>query len=165
MLIALTGFMGSGKSTVGRSLADMLGCPFLELDAMVEKAAGRSITAIFAEGGESAFRSLEAAALKKALSKYSQSDAVLACGGGTDLSALKGATCIWLRAGVDELAERLSSETASRPLLKDAEDLRGRISELLTAREATYEAAADVILDTDGHSPEEIAQEIIITAL
>ena len=171
MLITLTGFMGSGKTTVGKVLADFLGCPFYDLDALVVKKAGRSIPEIFADGGEAAFRTLEAKVLRQAVEKYAESTAILSLGGGTlgtpasaRLVAEK-TTCIYLRASVDTLAARLAPEAAGRPLLRGAPDLRERIAALLAGREDVYASTAHVTVDTDGLSPEQIADEIVISCL
>ena len=171
MLITLTGFMGSGKTTVGEVLADFLGCPFYDLDALVVKKAGRSIPEIFADGGEAAFRTLEAKVLRQAVEKYAESTAILSLGGGTlgtpasaRLVAEK-TTCIYLRASVDTLAARLAPEAAGRPLLRGAPDLRDRIAALLAGREDVYASTAHVTVDTDGLSPEQIADEIVISCL
>ena len=171
MLITLTGFMGSGKTTVGEVLADFLGCPFYDLDALVVKKAGRSIPEIFADGGEAAFRTLEAKVLRQAVEKYAESTAILSLGGGTlgtpasaRLVAEK-TTCIYLRASVDTLAARLAPEAAGRPLLRGAPDLRERIASLLAGREDVYASTAHVTVDTDGLSPEQIADEIVISCL
>ena len=86
MMITLTGFMGSGKTTVGKVLADFLGCPFMDLDDLVVKKAGKSIPDIFAQDGEPAFRQLEAQVLRKTVEKYAESTAVLALGGGAILA-------------------------------------------------------------------------------
>ncbi len=165
MLIALTGFMGSGKSTVGRLVADALGCPFLDLDQVVEKKAGRSIPEIFADDGEEAFRRQEKQALEATVKKYAESTAILALGGGT--VTLPGAPellqektlCIYLQATWETLLSRLEGHTGGRPLA-DA-----RMAERLHAREPLYQKAAHVILDTDGHSAQEVADEIIIGCL
>lgn len=171
MLITLTGFMGSGKTTVGIVLADFLGCPFFDLDALIVKKAGRSIPEIFADGGEAAFRTLEAKVLRQAVEKYAESTAILSLGGGTlgtpasaRLVAEK-TTCIYLRASVDTLAARLAPEAAGRPLLRGAPDLRDRIAALLAGREDVYASTAHVTVDTDGLSPEQIADEIVISCL
>lgn len=171
MLITLTGFMGSGKTTVGKVLADFLGCPFFDLDALIVKKAGRSIPEIFADGGEAAFRTLEAKVLLQAVEKYAESTAILSLGGGTlgtpasaRLVAEK-TTCIYLRASVDTLAARLAPEAAGRPLLRGAPDLRERIAALLAGREDVYASIAHVTVDTDGLSPEQIADEIVISCL
>lgn len=164
MIISLTGFMGSGKTTVGRIVADALGCPFFDLDDIVVKNAGKDIPAIFAEDGEQAFRALEADCLKAFVKKYSNSTVVMALGGGTlgnaaSAKLVKDSTiCIYLQASVETLKERLGN-TTGRPLAS------GNWEPLLERRLAAYESAASVILDTDGLSPEEVADEIIIDCL
>ena len=165
MMIALTGFMGSGKTTVGKALADFLGCPFMDLDDLVVKKAGKSIPDIFAQDGEPAFRQLEAQVLRKTVDKYAESTAVLALGGGAVLAPASAAllhektVCIYLRATLDTLLARLEGETAGRPLA-DAS-----LADRLASHEPIYEETAHVIIDTDGLSPDEVADEIIISAL
>ena len=165
MMITLTGFMGSGKTTVGKVLADFLGCPFMDLDDLVVKKAGKSIPDIFAQDGEPAFRELEAQILRKTVAKYAESTAVLALGGGAVLAPASAAllrektVCIYLRATLDTLLARLEGETAGRPLA-DAS-----LADRLASREPIYEETAHVIIDTDGLSPDEVADEIIISAL
>lgn len=165
MMITLTGFMGSGKTTVGRVLADALGCPFLDLDDLIVKKAGKTIPEIFAQDGEPAFRQLEARLLRQTVEKYAESTVVLALGGGavtTPASATllhEKTVCIYLRATLETLLQRLSGETAGRPLADDA--MAGR----LVAREPLYEETAHVIIDTDGLAPDEVADEIIISSL
>ena len=165
MMITLTGFMGSGKTTVGKVLADFLGCPFMDLDDLVVKKAGKSIPDIFAQDGEPAFREIEAQVLRKTVAKYVESTAVLALGGGAVLAPASAAllhektVCIYLRATLGTLLERLAGETAGRPLA-DAS-----FADRLASREPIYEETAHVIVDTDGLSPDEVADEIIISAL
>ena len=165
MMITLTGFMGSGKTTVGKVLADFLGCPFFDLDDLVVKKAGKSIPDVFAQDGEPAFRQLEARVLRQMVDKYAENTVVLALGGGAVLAPASAAllqektVCIYLRATLETLLARLEGETAGRPLA-DA-DLAARLS----ARTPVYEQTAHVVIDTDGLSPEEIADEIIISAL
>ena len=144
MMITLTGFMGSGKTTVGKVLADFLGCPFMDLDDLVVKKAGKSIPDIFAQDGEPAFRQLEAQVLRKTVEKYALHEKTV---------------CIYLRATLDTLLARLEGETAGRPLA-DAS-----LADRLASREPIYEETAHVIIDTDGLSPDEVADEIIISAL
>ena len=165
MLITLTGFMGSGKTSVGRIVADALGCPFMDLDELVEKQAHKSVAELFATEGEAAFRTLEAAVLKKTVNKYAESTLVLALGGGT-LGNPESARlvhdktlCIYLQASVDTLRSHLADTADTRPLLK------GDWPTLLESRLPVYESTAAVVLDTDGLSPEEIADEIIIDCL
>ena len=165
MMITLTGFMGSGKTTVGKVLADFLGCPFMDLDDLVVKKAGKSIPDIFAQDGEPAFRQLEARLLRQTVEKYAENTAVLALGGGAVTTPASAAllhektVCIYLRATLDTLLERLAGETAGRPLADEA--MAARLAE----REPLYEETAHVIVDTDGLAPDEVADEIIISAL
>ena len=165
MMITLTGFMGSGKTTVGKVLADFLGCPFLDLDDLVVKKAGKSIPEIFEQDGEPAFRELEARLLSQTVGKYAESPAVLALGGGAILAPASAAllrektVCIYLRATLDTLLARLAGETAGRPLADNA------LADRLAAREPLYEETAHVTIDTDGLSPDEVADEIIISCL
>ena len=165
MMITLTGFMGSGKSTVGARVADALGCLFLDLDDLVVKKAGKSIPDIFAQDGEAAFRALEARVLRQTVEKYAESTMVLALGGGavtTPASASllhEKTVCIYLRATLDTLRQRLEGETAGRPLADEA--MAARLAE----RAPRYEKTAHVVIDTDGLTPDEVADEIIISAL
>ena len=165
MMITLTGFMGSGKTTVGKVLADFLGCPFMDLDDLVVKKAGKSIPDIFAQDGEPAFRQLEARLLRQTVEKYAENTAVLALGGGAVTTPASAAllhektVCIYLRATLDTLLERLAGETAGRPLADEA--MAARLAE----REPLYEETAHVIVDTDGLAPDQVADEIIISAL
>lgn len=164
-MITLTGFMGSGKTTVGKVLADFLGCPFMDLDDLIVKKAGKSIPEIFAEDGEPAFRQLEARLLRQTVEKYTENTVVLALGGGAVTAPASAAllrektVCIYLRATLETLLQRLEGETAGRPLA-DAS-----LADRLAAREPLYEQTAHVIIDTDGLSPDEVADEIIISSL
>ena len=165
MLIALTGFMASGKTTVGRLLAESLGCPFLDLDEVIVKKTGRSIPAIFASDGEAGFRKLEKQALEQTVGKYAESTAVLALGGGT--VTVPGAirilqektTCIYLQASQECIQERLATQPGGRPLA-DA-----HLAQRFAEREPLYAQAAHVTVDTDGLTPEQITDEIIIDCL
>jgi len=165
MLIALTGFMGSGKTSVGRLVADALGCPFLDLDEIIVKKAGRSIPEIFQADGEKGFRRLEKDALEKTVAKYAENTAVLALGGGTvtvpgAVKLLQEKTlCIYLQADIDTLIGRLQGQTEGRPLADD--NMAGRLAQ----REPLYQEAAHVTIDTTGLAPEEITDEIIISCL
>lgn len=165
MLVALAGFMGSGKTTVGRVLADALGCPFLDLDDIIVRKAGRSIPEIFEADGEAGFRRLEKKALEQTLSKYAESTAVLALGGGTvtvpgAIELLQSKTlCIYLKATKETLLSRLYGQTAGRPLADDNMVMR------LSQREPIYESAAHITIDTDGLTPDQISDEIIIDCL
>lgn len=164
-MITLTGFMGSGKTTVGKVLADFLGCPFMDLDDLIVKKDGKSIPEIFAQDGEPAFRQLEARLLRQTVEKYTENTVVLALGGGAVTAPASAAllrektVCIYLRATLETLQSRLEGETAGRPLA-DAS-----LADRLAAREPLYEETAHVIIDTDGLTPDEVADEIIISSL
>ncbi len=165
MLITLTGFMGSGKTSVGRLVADALGCPFMDLDELIVKKTGRSIPAIFEADGERGFRRLEKQVLEKTVEKYAESTAVLALGGGTvtvpgAIGLLQEKTlCIYLQADADTLRTHLEGQREGRPLAGEGWEQR------LADRLPLYEKAAQVTIDTIGLTPEEIADEIIISCL
>lgn len=166
MITALTGFMGCGKSTVGRVLAESLGVQFLDLDEIIEKREGRSPADIIRSDGEAAFRKTEAAALKDTISRYSESSAILSLGGGAVLLPAsrklvhEKTLCIYLRATVETLEENLQISPGDRPVLQGTS-----VGELLAARAPIYEAAASVIIDIDGLTTENIVDEIIISVL
>ncbi|MEM8600936.1 MAG: shikimate kinase [Bacteroidota bacterium] len=156
--VYLTGFMGSGKSTVGPLLAAKLDAAFVDLDASIERTMGVPLTALFANHGEAAFRRAERAALRATTERYGL---VVAAGGGALLDeaayrlAASAGTIVYLRMPIPVLAERLAPEAAARPLLHDpaghplaGEPLADRISALLAQREAAYERA-DVIVQAD----------------
>ena len=162
MKIVLTGFMGTGKTSVGRELSSRLGIPFIDTDSLIEEREGMPISLIFREKGEEYFRSLERAAVEK-VSKMS--DAVIATGGGViknsrnvdDLS--RGGIIIWLKADPGIILKRVMAEGGKRPLLNVEEPLR-EIRKLLTERERFYRRS-DMEFDTDFITPGEAAEEII----
>ena len=123
MKILLTGFMGSGKSAVGRRLAERLGIPFVDLDERIEAAAGASIVEIFARDGEGEFRRIERLQLREALAG---DDAVLAAGGGTLVDpenlelARAAALVVWLNPSFATIVARIGSlGKRDRPLFRD----------------------------------------------
>jgi shikimate kinase len=166
MIITLTGFMGCGKSSVGRCLSELLCCPFMDLDAVIEESQGRSIPEIFAAEGEAAFRQMEVEALSRIIeAQQLRGNVVVALGGGAVMTpecaelVRKKTHCIYLRASVDTLVSHLENEAAGRPMLQGA-SLRSRIEELMALRSSTYEATAHDVIDTDGKTVEEVAAEI-----
>ena len=164
MIICLTGFMGCGKSSVGRRLSELLCCHFMDLDDVIVEREGRSIPDIFATDGEAAFRAIEAQTLKK-IDNDGSSTLVLALGGGTVMTpecaelVRENTVCIYLRASVDTLVEHLASEAAGRPMLSG--DLRSRIEALMQQRSSTYEKTAHIIIDTDGKTIEDVSRSSI----
>jgi 3-dehydroquinate synthase len=159
--VFLIGFMGAGKSTVGRLLASRLGRRFVDLDTEIEREQGADVASIFAAGGEAAFRDAE----REALSALAGADdAVVACGGGvvTDPGSrklLSRGTVVYLRVSSEEALARIGSETTGRPLLRSADP--AAVSELLGSRESLYSSAADMILDTSGRTPETMSERIV----
>jgi len=160
--LLLSGFMGTGKSTVGQIVAARAGVPFLDLDEAIMARAGHSIETIFANGGESTFRALEAEALATALA--TPGPLVVALGGGALLDAsrrreaLAKAVVITLEADAQTLAER--TRDSVRPLLAGAPDRLARIRELLATRELAY-AEAHARISTQKRTPEAIADEVL----
>ena len=159
--VVLTGFMGAGKTVVGRALADLLGRRFVDLDEVIAADAGATVPEIFAAEGEAGFRRREKDA---ALRLSAPAGLVLAVGGGTVLDAANrealraGGDLVLLRASADTLAARLADVT-DRPLLDGHPDRRARIADLLDARETAYGAAA-VAVDTDDLPPRTVAAVI-----
>jgi shikimate kinase len=151
--IALVGLMGAGKSSVGRRLARSLGLPFRDADTEIEKAAGRTVSDIFAQYGEVEFRQGERKVIARLLRDPPH---VLATGGGAFVdpetrALLKaGAVTIWLKASLDTLAHRVARRD-TRPLLK-GKDPRQVLSELMERRHPIY-AQADLVVETteDSH--------------
>lgn len=160
MRVFLVGFMGVGKTTVGRLLAQRLDLPFFDLDDEVEAAAGRTIPEIFAAEGEAGFREREHAAL---LGVLRRPDSVVATGGGLptqkrslELLETAGST-IWLDAPFDTLRARLSSaETAARPLLRDPEKAR----QLFQSRRSAYRRADHRVPISPEDTPAAVAAHI-----
>jgi len=160
--IALIGFMGAGKTAVGRALAQRLGKDFLELDALIAEKAGKSIPEIFSQDGEIRFRELEIAVVKGV---FARKNAVIACGGGVVLNWIniarlrqEGVT-VYLLASPEAIVRRTAGDRG-RPLLEVA-DRTARIRELLAFRQPFYERAADITIDTSELSESDVAGAII----
>ncbi len=159
--LALVGFMGTGKSSVGRIAAEHLRYEFIDTDDWIEAQTGKSIAEIFAQNGEAAFRQLEEDAARALSSRRS---IVIAAGGGfianpANLASLKShalVICLW--APAETIWERVRAQT-HRPLLQTADPL-GKIRELLAERSAAYHEA-DAMLHTGFRSPREVAQQVL----
>lgn len=151
--IILTGFMATGKSSVGRRLSKELGLKFLDVDELIEKEAGLPVKDIFAASGEASFREMEASIIKKISSGGFGDGLVVATGGGAVVNsgnrqALKGCgTIICLTATVEEMLKRVGGRE-DRPLLASG-DRREKMEGLLDARKEAY-ADCDFIIDTTG---------------
>ncbi len=160
--LILIGFMGSGKTTVGKKLSESLHIPFVDTDEEIEKASGMKIADIFSRYGEPYFRDLETQEIRR-LSEDAQRK-VISAGGGLAAQErnrpyLKQmGTVVFLQARTESLIERLAGDT-ERPMLKGA-DLRERIETLMEQRREAYERAADLSVWTDEKNIEEIVEEI-----
>jgi shikimate kinase len=160
MSVFLTGFMGTGKTTIGRQLAQRLGKGFVDTDQRVEQLEGRSVADIFAAAGEAYFRELE----RRVVAEAVKMDAVVATGGGAIVDAANfermhaAGPIICLTADVAVILQRTADDT-SRPLL-GAQERRKRIEDLLRTRSAAY-ARADVTIDTSTRSIDDILDDIV----
>jgi shikimate kinase len=159
--IILVGFMGAGKTSVGRALARRLKWVFEDLDDRIEKREGRSIGQIFRDSGEAVFRKTETAALREMLAEQISSR-VVALGGGAiaqpeNLEMLKaaGAHVIFLDASAEELFERCRRERRVRPMQGDA----GQFGQLYESRRPLY-LLAESTIDTSGKTIESVAAEV-----
>ncbi len=159
--IVLLGYMCSGKSTVGASLARRLGWGYLDFDVEIEQREGRSLQALIADEGEEALRQREAALTEEAAAA---AGVVLAPGGGwitrpEMLAALGDDTLsVWLRISPGETVRRLREDTIDRPF-RDHPDPTGMVAEMLAEREPLYRLA-DLNIPTDGRPPEALAFEV-----
>jgi len=157
----LIGLMGSGKSSIGRRLAEHLNLPLIDLDDAIVAKSGLSIPEIFAQQGEAKFRRLETRALRKAMTKQ----AVIATGGGVVLSKknraiLKGkAPVVWLKASPEFLAGRIHGDT-NRPLIASGNTLN-KLQELARVRNPLYKECADLCLPRDAMKKQEAVQAIV----
>jgi shikimate kinase len=159
--IALIGFMGTGKSSVGQIVAGQLHFTFLDTDHVIESRAGKSISDIFAQQGEPVFRELESKIVGELVTR---NKTVISTGGGLpanpdNLASLKThslVVCLW--ASPEKIWERVGSQT-HRPLLNEPDPL-AKIRTLLAAREPFYRQA-DVLLNTEMRSLKDVAQQVI----
>jgi shikimate kinase len=164
--IFLIGYRGTGKTTVARLLAERLGWRAIDADDEIEHRAGKPIAAIFAGEGEGAFRDLEAQVVAELAGR---TQVIIAPGGGAVLrqstrEAMQAAGPIfWLTASVDTIAARLAADDATesrRPPLTAAGG-RDEIEAVLAQRSPIYQACATFVVDTEGGTPAEVAEEIL----
>ncbi|GIW40429.1 MAG: shikimate kinase [Candidatus Binatia bacterium] len=159
--IALTGFMGTGKTAVGRALAERLGWKFVDTDTRIEEMEGSSVAEIFARKGELYFRRREREVVERLVG---EKKVVVATGGGTivdprNRELLRAAgPLVCLRASPEEIERR--TQGPERPLLEGAANRSERIRTLLAEREAAY-AGADYHVDTNGLEVEQVVEKIL----
>lgn len=158
--VFLIGFMGAGKSSVARRFARTCGVSALDVDTYIERSQGKSVSEIFAEGGERLFREIEAATMEDLSNK--PDPFVYSCGGGVvttpqniDVMRERGVV-VHLSVDADEAAARISDKS-SRPLFNDIDAARG----LCGQRKPIYEQAAHFTIDTKGKNVSEIVRELI----
>lgn len=163
--IFLIGFMGCGKTTLGRAASKVTGMRFIDLDEMIEREQGATVREIFAERGEEAFRELETDALKRA---GEGGDVMVACGGGTpcvgsnmDMMRACG-TVVWLKADMDRLMKRLEEGKAQRPLLAglNGDEMRLFVERKLQEREPHYSRASIVFDSSRMDTLEELDESV-----
>jgi shikimate kinase len=159
--VCLIGFMGAGKTTVGKALARRLGWLFQDLDEVIERRQGKAVAAIFAEQGEAEFRRLESAALENLLNEP-HGNLVVALGGGAFVQPVNrralersGAITVLLEASLAELRRRCVRDGGTRPLAGD----ETQFERLFAARRSAYELA-QARVDTMNKAVEEVAAEI-----
>lgn len=160
MNVSLIGMMGSGKSTIGKLLAEKTGMSFVDVDGIIEAERGMNVAEIFREFGEEEFRRLE----KEALALLSGKDnLVISAGGGLaadekNMTRLKElGPVIWLYASTEETLKR-TAESGNRPLL-DVKQPAERLESLLKTREKHY-CRADLRIDTTGRTPDEVTGDV-----
>lgn len=158
--IVLVGVPGAGKTTVGKLLADKLGQSFTDSDQVIENRAGRSVSDIFTQDGEPAFRVLEHDVIQDLVSS---GDGIIALGGGAlgndeTRELVKSATAVWLVTGLAQAVDRVGMNR-NRPLLLG--NVRGQLADLMNAREPLYREVASLTVDTSSLTPEEVVSEII----
>jgi len=164
-IIALIGLRGAGKSTVGKNLAEKLGRPFVELDALIEDEAGLGLAEIFALHGESYYRRLERDVLSQLVA--AERDTVLATGGSLaterpTFELLKqSALTIWLKAKPEQHLERVAAQGDRRPMAGRADPL-AELDTLLKDREPLY-GEAEIVVDTAALTSQQVADEILRT--
>ena len=161
-LVLLVGFMGAGKTTVGRELARLLNWSFYDLDALIEGRTGQTVPMLFAAQGESAFRKLEVQALRELFETLEDEPAVVALGGGAfaqeairQIIRDHSASVVHLDVGFDEALRRCADAPGHRPLLSNRAH-----ATLLYEERLPFYRAAKLQVPTDGQAPGAIAQKI-----
>ena len=159
--VLLVGFMGVGKSTTGKVLAQRLGCRYVDSDERVKERTGLTVPELFAQRGEPAFRAEESEVLREACQAVD--GVVVGVAGGAVLDPANRAlmrttgTVVWLRARLETIVQRVG-DGRSRPILGD--DPAAAVRRLYPQREPLYAELADVVVDVDDVGPDQVAGEI-----
>lgn len=163
--IILIGFMGSGKTTVGKLIASKKNMQFIDMDLEIEKLEKKTINQIFSENGESYFRKKE----KEILSYVcSLENVVISTGGGIienndNIEILKKQECvIWLDGNVDTILNNLKNEIDKRPKIKETNNLEKSIKELLNRRYNKYEEVSNIIVNINDKNVEQVVSQILV---
>lgn len=156
----IIGAPGAGKSTVGRRVAERLGVPFADSDALVEKRAGKPVSDIFISDGEAEFRRLEREEIERALVEF---DGVLSLGGGAILddktrAALRNQRVVWLQVDLSHATQRVGMNSA-RPLLLG--NVRGTMLTMLEQRTPLYAEVASDVIDTSGRGIKDVVVDVV----
>ena len=160
--VILIGYMGCGKTTIGRKLSYRFRKPFLDTDKQIELKQKCTISEIFEKQGEQAFRDLETNYLKGLLKE--KCEYIISVGGGLPLREEnqkllhKLGVCVYLEASADTIYDRVKNDT-TRPLLQ-CDDPKKKIETMLEIREPVYKSCADLVINVDGKRIEEIVVEV-----
>ncbi len=160
----MIGFMGAGKTTVGRCLSEMTGYPLLDTDQLIEEQAGMTVSRIFQVYGEEEFRRLETEIIRQLMER--DGDWVLSAGGGMPLREenrkllRQAGRVVYLKVSPGTVLNRLRGDT-TRPLLQGG-DVKEKVENLMDSRNPVYERTAHITVETDGRFPEDIAEEIVL---
>lgn len=166
MRIILIGFMGTGKSVVGKRLSQIKNLEFVDMDNEIEKVQGVSISYIFEKYGQEYFRNLETNLLKELLSR---DNIIISTGGGIitnkgNIEILKKEDkVIFLDANVETIVKNVSREINKRPLLKESSNLNNTIKTLLIDRYEKYKKTANFIIDINEKNIEEVVSQILVS--
>ncbi|CEI73661.1 MULTISPECIES: shikimate kinase [Romboutsia] len=165
MRVVIIGFMGSGKSVVGRKLAKELKMEYVDMDTKIEEIEKRSITDIFKEDGEVYFRNVETKLLKDLTT---EDNIIISTGGGIvskneNIDILKNEqNVILLDASVSTIKKNVSNEINKRPLLKESKDVEETIKTLLSERIDKYNKASNIKINVDSKNIDEVVSEILV---
>ena len=165
MKLVLIGFMGVGKTSVGKKLAKKLDFKFIDTDYEIEKLENKTISQIFEDYGEEYFRSLETKVLKNSLK---EKNIIISTGGGIitnkeNYEILKNEkNVIFLDASVETIISHLYNEINKRPLLKNSKNLSDKIEELLSIRYEKYKEVSDILIKVDNKNIDEVISQILV---